>query len=370
MDYKQSLYHHFKPKKGWINDPNGLVYYKGMYHIFYQHCPDFEVPGKQPMHWGHAVTKNFIDWEELPVALTPEADYESGGCWSGTAIVKDDILYLIYSSVINNGEGYCPKIKQTVSIAYSEDGINFKKYENNPVISDVPSDGDIENFRDPAVFYTNNTYYCIIASGHSETKTARLLLYKSDNLFNWEYSGVMVEWQSSLCAECPSFVPMDDKFLLVSSVIPLEGKAYFELMYGTFENEKFKIDAAVQPYKGPDQYAGQLFRDANGRNILISWIPGWAYHNFSDKNIGCMSSPCEIKLKNGRLSVFPVKEVRHLLKNDDSSVKITKNGFIIERKGREAVEFTGELSDLKILRDGYVIELFINNGENVYTAIL
>ena len=74
MDYLQNLCYHYKPKKGWVNDPNGLVYFKGYYHIFYQHAPNFETPWKEPMHWGHARTKNFIDWEELPVALFPDRD--------------------------------------------------------------------------------------------------------------------------------------------------------------------------------------------------------------------------------------------------------------------------------------------------------
>ena len=93
MDYGRKLKAHYKPKKGWINDPNGLVYFKGDYHIFYQHAPDFEVPWKEPMHWGHARTKDFLQWEELPIALYPDREYDKGGCWSGTAIVKDDTLY-------------------------------------------------------------------------------------------------------------------------------------------------------------------------------------------------------------------------------------------------------------------------------------
>ena len=94
MNYLQKLNYHYRPDKGWINDPNGLVYYKGYYHVFYQYAPDHEIPWKQPMHWGHARTNDFINWEELPVALYPDREYDSGGCWSGTAIVKDEVLYL------------------------------------------------------------------------------------------------------------------------------------------------------------------------------------------------------------------------------------------------------------------------------------
>ena len=128
MDYLQKLKYHYRPSKGWVNDPNGLVYFQGYYHVFYQHAPDFEIPRQQPMHWGHARTKDFLTWEELPIALYPDREYDNNGCWSGTAIIKDDVLYLFYASV--RGE---EKI-QTVSVAYSKDGIHFEKYEGNPVI--------------------------------------------------------------------------------------------------------------------------------------------------------------------------------------------------------------------------------------------
>ena len=87
MNYLEKLQYHYKPEKGWINDPNGLVYFDGYYHIFYQHSPNYEVPGKEPIHWGHARTKNFVEWEELPIALYPDKFYDDEGCWSGTAIV-------------------------------------------------------------------------------------------------------------------------------------------------------------------------------------------------------------------------------------------------------------------------------------------
>ena len=89
IDYTADLKYHYRPKKGWINDPNGLVYFKGYYHIFYQHAPDFEIPWKQPMHWGHARTKDFLEWEELPVALTPGDSYDGGGCCEGCGFDYD-----------------------------------------------------------------------------------------------------------------------------------------------------------------------------------------------------------------------------------------------------------------------------------------
>jgi beta-fructofuranosidase len=364
VDYFQKLNFHYKPKKGWINDPNGLVFYKGYYHVFYQHAPDYETPWHQPMHWGHAITKDFINWQELPVAIKPDSEYDSNGCWSGTAIVKDDKLYLFYASV--RGE---EKI-QTVSVAYSSDGINFKKYQNNPVIKTYPNDGG-PDFRDPAVCCVNGSYYCVMATGNPETKTARLLLYKSENLLDWEYVGIMSEWADCKFTECPSFMEAEDgNYLLTASVCPLESEHYFAVMYGDFKNDKFTPKYVAEVDKGPDQYAGQVFRDDKGRNILITWIPGWKYDRCFDKNVGCMSVPRELKLKNGRITAYPIKELQHLLKDEDESVRRTESGFVIERTGRDPVIYNGEINDLKILRDGYLVEVFVNGGAEVYTALL
>ena len=363
MDYLQKLQYHYKPAKGWINDPNGLVYFKGYYHVFYQHSPDFEVPWMQPMHWGHARTENFIDWEELPVALYPDKDYDDDGCWSGTAVVKDDTLYLFYASI--HGED---KI-QTVSVAYSTDGIHFEKYSGNPVIKGYPADG-CPDFRDPAVCLVDGEYCCVMATGNPEANAARLLLYKSEDLLKWKYAGIVSEWENSKYAECPSLVPAGEKYLLTASVLPLERRHYFTVMYGTFHDTKFNVQHIGEIDKGPDQYAGLVFHDHKGRNILISWMPGWKYRGYASKDVGCMSAPRELKLIDGKIYGYPIEELQHLLKDSDPAVQRTENGFIIERTGREPVVYEGEIHDLKILRDGYIIEVFVNGGEEIYSALL
>ena len=363
MDYLQQLKYHYKPKKGWVNDPNGLVYFDGYYHVFYQHAPDYEIPWRQPMHWGHARTRDFLEWEELPIALTPSEPYDRCGCWSGTATVKDGRLYLFYASISEKDR------KQTVSVAYSDDGIHFEKYSGNPVIADYPSDGG-PDFRDPAVFCIEGKYYCVMATGNPETKTGRLLLYRSEDLFTWSYEGIMAEWQSCKYTECPSFMTAGDKVLLTASVCPLDAPHYFSVMYGSFKDGKFICEHTAEVDRGPDQYAGQVFLDHKGRNMLITWVPGWKYKAYAERDVGCMSIPREIKLEADRITAYPIEEVRHLLKDEDEAVKITENGFIIERTGRAPVIYEGKLDDIKILRDGYVIEVFVNGGTEVYTALL
>lgn len=114
--------YHFMAETGWINDPNGLIYYKGKYHFFYQYNPYHGF--WENMHWGHAVSEDLLHWEYLPLALAPSEEYEDhlkGGCFSGSAIEHDGKLYLMYTAATNHGNGFV----QTQCIAYSEDGIHF-----------------------------------------------------------------------------------------------------------------------------------------------------------------------------------------------------------------------------------------------------
>ena len=273
------------------------------------------------------------------------------------------MLYLFYASL------YGEEKKQTISIAYSSDGIHFEKYAGNPVIHDFPPQGS-KDFRDPAVWQQNGKFYCVIASAHVQSGTGRLLLYVSENLFDWKYHSIFYEWESCVYTECPSVIPIGNQLMVSVSVCPKEGKPYFRLLYGSFENECFLAEHTACLDNGPDQYAGQMFRDPNGRLILISWFPGWEYWNYAPKDIGCMSAAREVKFENGVFTLYPVKEYQHLLKEEDPCVKRTESGFVIERTGREALVYEGVIDDLKILRDAYMAEIFVNGGRDVYTVLL
>ena len=366
MDYTQKLKHHFKPHHGFINDPNGLVYFNGYYHLFYQYWPKHEEPWKEPAHWGHARTKDFITYEELPIAIAPDMPYDGHGCWSGTATVKDGVLYLIYTSMLTdpdqNGN------RQTVSIVTSRDGEHFDKYAGNPVISDVPADGG-PDFRDPAVACIDGKYYLVMASGNPEADEARLLLYTSEDLFHWEYLGVAASWENARYNECPSLVPMADGVLLAASVVTHDGN-YFSAMFGDFCNGKFTSRVSGRVDRGPDQYAGQSFLSPDGRVLLIGWMPGWDYVGYREKDVGCLTVPREIYAKDGALRIRPAREVLPLAKGSDPAVVRTDTGFTVLREGREPLVYTGEVRDLQIFRDGYVLEVFLNDGEDVFTVLL
>lgn len=321
----RTLSHHFHPAKGWLNDPNGLSYFQGKYHIFYQHCPNCEHPG-ETMNWGHAVTDDFRNYEELPVALKPDMPYDIGGVWSGTAIEKDGRLYCYYASIGKDG-------KQTISVAFSDDGLRFEKYENNPIIRDYPADGS-NDFRDPAILCCGDRNYLVIASADKKKGTGNLLLYSAENMLDWKYEGVLYEYDDCRYCECPSFIKYKDGYILSASVCPNHSNHYFEVMYGSFDGKAFVPSIISHFQKGPDEYAGQIFRAPDGRAILISWVPGWDYR-YKRKCIGCLSLPLELTVKKGRIYAYPVKEVRNLLDKNDELV------------------------------DSYITEKFINKGEEV-----
>jgi len=372
MAFSYDLKYHYRPEKGWINDPNGLVYFNGYYHAFYQHAPSHEQPWHEPMAWGHARTKDFLNWEELPVALWPDQPYDCGGCWSGTAIEHEGVLYLFYASVVEDANGK----HQSVSMAFSRDGLHFEKSPFNPLIPEYPADGS-PDFRDPAIIKDGDTFYIVMASASPENNAARLLLYESKNLTEWTYSGILYEWCGGhgenavqmLFCECPSFMKYGDKYLLTVSVCEKD-RHYFTAMYGNFDGKKFYPEVSGNVHFGPDQYAGQVFCDHLGRHIMITWVPGWTYSTFAEKSLGCLSLPIELKVANGKLTGYPLEEVRHLLKTGDPAIKISENSFVIKRELRDDVVYSGKIDDIRVLHDEYLMEVFINGGESIYCAVL
>jgi len=192
--------YHFSPEKNWSNDPNGMVYYQGEYHLFYQYNPADVVWG--PMHWGHAVSKDLIHWEHLPIALEP--DQKLGMIFSGSAVVdKNDTtgffdggegLVAIYTTHLEREEGPL----QQQAIAYSKDnGRSWTKYEGNPVIKNY----GVEDFRDPKVIWHQETEKWVMVVACDD----RVRFYNSPDLKEWKY---LSEFGSELGShggvwECP-----------------------------------------------------------------------------------------------------------------------------------------------------------------------
>lgn len=352
------LIYHFEPQKGWSNDPNGLVFFNGKYHAFFQYNPHDTV-WSEKIHWGHAVSDDLIHWEQMPISLYPDMPYENnGGVWSGCAVVRDGRLYLFYTAVSRD-------TGQTQCMAYSDDGVTFTKYEHNPIIRTYPPEAS-GDFRDPKVTKLGDTYYMVVGTG--KDNTGKVVFYTSDNLFDWEYQGVLFE-DSSNCRviECPDFFELDGKFVLVYSS-RLFPSPCVKAAIGTFDGKTFTPEHIYSPEHGPHFYAPQSFLAPDNTRVQIGWM-----HHFSERPapqgyVGAFSIPRELHAKNGKLYSFPIKAARQFLTNSDPLVQVCETAvtlgseFIIPRNCSDGLGL-----NISILRDTKTLEVFLNGGEESFT---
>jgi len=218
---------HAQPPRAWTNEPHGLIHWRGQYHLFYQKNPDG--PYWSRLNWGHMTSPDLLQWTELPVAISPELPYESKGCWSGSVIEHAGKLTLIYTGV--------DEVKAGISLAFSEDGINFIKYPGNPVIPSAPESGNYLDFRDPFVWREGEVYYLIVGSGVPDVG-GTALLYRSKDLVGWEFLRQIYSGDQKTSGpfwEMPIVVRDGDRYALVVSELP--GRASYWV--GAWQNEKF-----------------------------------------------------------------------------------------------------------------------------------
>ncbi len=220
---------HLKSPGGWINDPNGFIYYKGKYHLFYQYFPYDARWGR--MHWGHAVSDDLVHWEHLGVALYPSKYHDADGCFSGSAVEHEGKLYLFYTGVRyeqqdpeNINVSFDQKLIASQMMAVSEDGIHFDNIKDKktviPPIED-PGIGDRGDTRDPKVWRGKDAWYMILGSTRG-LKEGRFLFYKSQDLEHWEYvSKVQGDASLGTMWECPDYYEAGGEQALVFSPIDI-----------------------------------------------------------------------------------------------------------------------------------------------------
>lgn len=289
---------HYAPPYGWINDPNGLVYADGEYHLFAQYYPYDTVWG--PMHWFHAKSTDLLHWKQLGVAIRP--DDELGMIFSGSAIIDEGNT----SGLGDNGRdpmicmfthhGEC----EQQSIAYSTDYIHFTKYEGNPVIKNP----GLKDFRDPKLMKNpvKGGWTCIVAAGdHVE-------FYASKNLIDWEKTGEFGREENTRPGvyECPDLFELDAPqggkmwVLTCSNCYPNEeGGNRSQYFIGEFDGDTFrrtvKWDAPVMSDVGYDNYAAVSFAGCEKR-IQIGWGASWVYANKMPTSEFCGLMTCAREL--------------------------------------------------------------------------
>lgn len=337
--------YHFMAEEGWINDPNGLIFFRNRYHFFYQYNP--YAPYWGAMHWGHAVSDDLVHWEYLPIALAPSEpydDHDRGGCFSGSAIEHEGKLYLLYTGTTNYGEGFV----QTQCLAFSEDGVNFEKYDNNPVIK-APEGYEEANFRDPKVWKHGDWFYLVC--GGKKDSLAKALLFKSKDLRNWEFFNVLAESRGELgyMWECPDFYPIGDKFVLMFSPMGLHERTTVYLTGDfSYETGKFNYTATGEIDWGFDYYAPQSFEDGRGRRLIVGWANAWDWMpwwkdwgpSFKENWCGSFGLVREVKLyEDNTLMFVPVKEYEVLREAEQEARDIRVAGDRYELRAGDGIAY-------------------------------
>lgn len=344
---------HFTPSKNWMNDPNGMVYVNGQYHLFYQYNPKGNDWGN--MSWGHAVSTNLLEWKEQPVALLPD---ELGDIFSGSAVYDAE-------NTAGFGEGaivalYTSSGKyQQQSLAYSVDnGTTFVKHTGNPIIGNTSE----PDFRDPKVFWHNESrkWIMALAKGHQYA----IEFWSSSNLKNWsKLSSFSIS--KNACNrgqwECPDLLRMSykgqEKWVLIVSVNPGgpvlgSGTQYF---IGHFDGTSFVADERDYPLwvdYGMDNYAGVTWSNVEDRHVFIGWMNNWSYAGSVPTNPwrSAMTLPRELSL-----------------------LEWNNQPILASKVVREIEEWAGKWNDVSSeslnIKDAYQIRLELNAAKNA-TIIL
>jgi len=352
--YYQEKYrpqYHFSPESGWMNDPNGLVYYDGEYHLFYQYYPDSTVWG--PMHWGHAVSNDILHWKHLPVALYPDS---LGYIFSGSAVTDrentsglgDGIfppLIAIFTSHNGKLEQDRSEKFQSQGLAWSNDkGRTFKKYQGNPVL---PNPG-IRDFRDPKIsWHEPSGRWIMILAVHD-----RVHIYSSPDLKNWSFESEFGENAGAHGGvwECPDLFPLKvsgtslSKWVMLVSINPggPNGGSATQYFTGEFDGHKFTPDDTSAKWMdmGTDNYAGVTWSgipDSDDRRILLGWMSNWNYATVVPSSAwrSAMTIPRELTLyskdKEYFLASSPIKEIINL-RTDSFPVGQKRNSMTFKNK--------------------------------------
>jgi len=396
---------HFTPKKGWMNDPNGMFFANGYYHLFYQHYPDGNTWG--PMHWGHAISKDLIKWEEQPIALYPDKDKY---IFSGSAVVdtqntsglgtgKAAPIVAIYTLHDMTKEKAGKIDVEQQDIAFSNDnGFTWQKFEEgNPVVKNP----GIRDFRDPKVSWDETNKQWIMALAAQD----RIHFYKSSNLKDWEFAS---EFGKNIGAhggvwECPDFFEIkvegtkETKWVLIVNLNPggPNGGSGVQYFVGDFDGKTFTMDTtfaervnnekAVWADYGKDNYAGVTWNNvptSDGRRLFIGWMSNWEYAQQVPTTTWRSSTtiPRELKLVKKRnhynLVSTPVNEINNYVSktiktksaNGKGTLSLIENGKIdltqaiisLDLKNLKQEDYTFTLSNA----NGESLSFGLNNKEN------
>lgn len=414
---------HFTAPQNWLNDPNGLIYYQGEYHLFYQHFPYTCEWGT--MHWGHAVSQDLITFKHLPIALYPSKIFDRNGCFSGSAIAYKQKLYLYYTSIryAKENPDYIhvqysdDDLIASQSLVISDDGYTFDNKDRKYLVVDTITDqqlGDIRHTRDPKVWIGHNDHiYMIIGSKvpHNDGYDGEVLFYESTDGLNFTYKNRFIDSSIGDMWECPDLFSIDQHYYMVFSPEninqPPEPNSNAVIMSVSFDEKTCDLsktgDYMYLDY-GLDFYAPQTFVDEYDQRVMFGWLrmrKPVAKENW----VGMLTMPRVLTQKEGHIyqNVHPnirklfTKEVKDLDFSKPFLLKVHMNKDEILNLGgmklwiendclycdRENVSILADkvcnqnhtpplngICDLEIYYDYHIFEIFINEGYFVLSQIV
>ena len=422
--FRQKL--HLMPPVGWLNDPNGLCQFKGVYHAFFQYSP-FNAEGGVKM-WGHYTSRDMIDWEYQGVMLYPDQPFDCSGVYSGCALIEDGEMYLYYTGNVkleDSGDyDYINTGRQSNTVLVtSKDGIHFGKKQLLMRNNDYPA-GLTLHVRDPKVWKEHGTYY-MLQGARTKEDMGQAVIFRSDDKINWTfYSRVETEEKFGYMWECPDYFEVDGTKILSASVQGLTGEEWkdrnvYQSGYFTVKGDilgQYSLsDYCLWDY-GFDYYAPQSFETEDGRRIQIGWMGMPDCEEYTNRTIEdgwqhCFTFPREVFVKDGIVRQRLIRELeeRKILSEETKNrletkkytvyeavinnilddqfravlaeeliVKYENNRFKIEfmnnrndkvscgRKSR-SVEID-HLTDVRILADESSVEIFVNEGAYVFST--
>lgn len=373
---------HLKSPVNWINDPNGFIYYKGKYHLFYQHFPYAPIWGT--MHWGHAVSKDLVHWEHEKIALFPTKSYDRNGVFSGSAIEKDEKLYFYYSAVryLEQDEENIhlsknDQIETSQAMLISEDGEKFDNWNGKKQIIPVIRDeeiADARDTRDPKVWKEDEKYYMVLGSTY-HGKQARVLIFESEDGENWNYKSQCRKETYGHTMECPDLFKIREQYVFVGSPMGIQndGLEYANQSVCTLAKFDVKTGELSLPNEyqmvdyGGDFYAPQSNLDKDGRRVMIAWMrmPKPVESKDGTQWTGMMCLPRVVGIKNGQVTF----EVHPNVKENFEEIDLTK--VVLKLKEKQPIWITTTLSEGEELEiGGYEICLedgkVVGNRERVF----
>jgi beta-fructofuranosidase len=310
-DLHRPIYH-FLPPSNWMNDPNGLFYWQGRYHLFYQFNPHGPTWGF--IHWGHASSSDMVHWMDHPIALRPgESAGDANGCWSGCVVDDHGVPTAVYT-------GFVDPAHTPVMLARARDPelLAWEKSQHNPIVKGPPEGVSQIDFRDPYVWQEDGAWKMVMGAG-LENGEGGVLLYQSSDLIDWEYLGPLFtdrQLDSVQMWECPNFFPLGNRYVLLVSLFPDVLGVYYYV--GEYDGRIFQPQKEGYLSQSRFFYAPQVRRLKDDRTILMGWLlegreeeallaAGWA---------GVQSLPRALSLdEDGHLVSRPIREIQSLRKD-------------------------------------------------------